>query len=100
MIKLKDDVDLKYLNKFGIFEERTVINGIDDVPEYLKWWSYWRNIPRTGFVEAIEINMGSREIRCQGCLDILMDMIEDGIVEKMPIDGGYTYATSNLEEEF
>ena len=43
--------------------------------------------------------MGSREIRCQGCLDILMDMIEDGIVEKMPIDGGYTYVTSNLEEE-
>lgn len=32
-------------------------------------------------------------------LDILMDMIEDGIVEKMPIDGGYTYVTSNLEEE-
>lgn len=29
----------------------------------------------------------------------VLDILEDGIVEKMPIDGGYTYVTSDLEEE-
>ena len=98
-VRLKKDVDWEVLDKYGDFGEKCLIAGIDEIPDDLKWWSYWRNVPRTGFIEAIEVNMGSREIRCQGCLDVLMDMIEDGVVEKMPIDGGYTYVTSDLEEE-
>ena len=78
-IRLKKNVDWKFSDKYGNFGEKCLIVGMDEVPDNLKWWSYWRNVPRTGFIEAIEINMGSREIRCQGCLDILMDMIEGRI---------------------
>ena len=72
-IRLKKDIGWEILDKYGNFGEKCLIAGMDEVPDNLKWWSYWRNVPRTGFI----INMGSREIRCQGCLDILMDMIED-----------------------
>ena len=34
-------------------------------------------------LETIEVNIGTREIRCQNCLDVLYDMIEAGIVEKV-----------------
>lgn len=34
-------------------------------------------------LDFIDVNIGTREIRCQGCLDILYDMIEAGIVEKV-----------------
>ena len=78
-VRLKKDIDWKVLNKYGDFGEKYLIAGIDEVPDNLKWWSYWRNVPKTRFIEAIEINMGSREIRCQDCLDILMDMIEERI---------------------
>ena len=37
-------------------------------------------------LDFIDVNIGTREIRCQGCLDVLYDMIEAGIVEKVGED--------------
>ena len=104
-IRLKDGVKFESLYKYGDFKEQVIISGIDEVPAHLKWWSYWRNVPRTGWIEAIEINMGTREIKCQGCLDILYDMIQDGIVEKLALgstEGGfphdYSYAYKTITQ--
>ena len=99
-VRLKKDVDWEVLDKYGDFGEKCLISGIDDVPDDLKWWSYWRNVPRTGFIEAIEVNMGSREIRCQGCLDILFDMIQDGIVEKREDTHVYITKTQEVESSY
>ena len=55
-IRLKKDVDWEVLDKYGDFGEKCLISGIDDIPDNLKWWSYWRNVSRNGFIEAIEIN--------------------------------------------
>lgn len=38
-------------------------------------------MPPHGFIEFIEVNMGTREIRCQGCLEEFAEMVAAGIVE-------------------
>jgi len=86
LIKLKGDVEWERLDEFGDFSERCLISGIDNLPDDLRWWSYWRKVPVRGMLETIEVNMGTREIRCQNCLDVLYDMIEAGIVEKVEKD--------------
>lgn len=85
MLKLKDDVAWEVIDNYGDFRERCTISGVDEIPEDLQWYSYWRTVSRTGFIESIEINKATREIKCQGCLDILFDMIQDGLVEKRPL---------------
>lgn len=37
-------------------------------------------------LDFIDVNIGTREIRCQGCLDVLYDMIAAGVVEKVERD--------------
>ena len=83
-VKLKDDVAWEIIDDYGDFRERCVIHGIDEVPDDLIWYSYWRTTSREGLIESIEVNKKTREIHCQGCLDILFDMIQAGIVEKQP----------------
>lgn len=83
MIKLRDNIDWEVLDDFGDFRERSLFSGIDEIPDDLRWWSYWKNVPPHGFIEFIEVNMGTREIRCQGCLDELYEMIMAGIVESV-----------------
>ena len=38
-------------------------------------------MPTQGMIEFIEINIGTREIRCQGCLEEFAEMVAAGIVE-------------------
>ena len=85
-IQLKADVSWERLDDFGDFSEKCVISGVDNVPDDLRWWSYWRKVPVRGMLDFIDVNIGTREIRCQGCLDVLYDMIEAGIIEKVERD--------------
>lgn len=82
-VQLKADVPWERLDEFGDFSEKCIISGIDNVPDDLRWYSYWRKVPVRGMLDFIDVNIGTREIRCQGCLDILYDMIEAGIIEKV-----------------
>ena len=86
LIKLKDDVEWERLDEFGDFSETCVISGVENVPDDLRWYSYWRKVPVRGMLDFIDVNIGTREIRCQGCLDILYDMIAAGVVEKVERD--------------
>ena len=86
LIKLKDDVEWERLDEFGDFSEKCVISGVENVPDDLRWYSYWRKVPVRGMLDFIDVNIGTREIRCQGCLDILYDMIAAGVVEKVERD--------------
>lgn len=81
MVRLKKDIGWEVLDEYGDFRERTLFSGIDEVPDDLRWWSYWKNVPPHGFIEFIEVNMGTREIRCQGCLEEFAEMVAAGIVE-------------------
>ena len=38
-------------------------------------------MPTQGMIEFIEVNIGTREIRCQGCLEEFAEMVAAGIVE-------------------
>ena len=40
MVRLKDDVTWEVLDDYGDFRERSIFNGIDEVPDDLRWWSY------------------------------------------------------------
>ena len=55
-------------------------------------------MPPHGMIEFIEVNMGTREIRCQGCLEEFAEMVAAGIVEveKDP-DVGVTITTTVLD---
>lgn len=101
MIKLKKDIVWERLDEFGDFCERTLFTGIDDIPDDLRWYSYWKNTSPHGFIEFIEVNIGTREIRCQGCLEVLFDMIKADIVEKIDDNGSYCAAMGyfKLKEE-
>ena len=81
MVRLKEDIAWEVLDNYGDFRERSIFSGIDEVPDDLRWWSYWKNVPTQGMIEFIEVNMGTREIRCQGCLEEFAEMVATGIVE-------------------
>ena len=83
-VKLKDDVAWEAIDDYGDFRERYTIYCIEELPDDLVWYSHWRTMSRAGSIECIEINKGTRAIHCQGCLDILFDMIAAGLVEKQP----------------
>lgn len=81
MIKLKDDVAFESLNKYATWTDRNVIlSSKYPCPLVLQWYSHWEWNRGCDF---IEINKGTREIRCQGCEDILFEMIKDGLIEKV-----------------
>lgn len=65
---------------FG-FEPRETIPTITD--DYLVWYSYWDKCNAYGFWEYVEINKGSREVRNQGCLWLIYDMMDAGMLEKV-----------------
>ena len=81
MVRLKEDIAWEVLDNYGDFRERSIFSGIDEVPDDLRWWSYWKNVPTQGMIEFIEVNMRTREIRCQGCLEEFAEMVAAGIVE-------------------
>ena len=81
MVRLKENIAWEVLDDYGDFRERSIFSGIDEVPDDLRWWSYWKNVPTQGMIEFIEVNMGTREIRCQGCLEEFAEMVAAGIVE-------------------
>ena len=85
MLKIKDNVDLKELNKYNYFEIKSIVYK-DNKPieePTLQWLSYWEKPDAHGMFEYIEINIGTREIRCNGCLNILYDLIKADLVEKI-----------------
>lgn len=85
MLKIRDNVDLKELEKYGNFEIKSVIykDGKPIEEPSLQWLSHWEKSDAHGFFEYIEINLGTKEIRCNGCLDILYDLIKADLVEKV-----------------
>lgn len=104
-VKLKDDVAWEELDNFGDFRERYTIDCIEELPDDLVWFSYWRTFTR-GAIESIEVNKGTRAIHCQGCLDVLFDMIAAGLVEKQPKTepiityGGFFGGNGNYEIDY
>ena len=94
MLKLKDSVDFKKLRKYANnWQVRSVIRAEGNsitVPLDLQWYSYWKMTGSTGAVEFLEINMKDRQIRCQGCEDILFHMIKDDLVEEDKPEVSYT----------
>ena len=84
MLKIKDNVDFKELNKYYYFEIKSIVYK-DNKPieePILQWLSHWEKQDAHGMCEYIEINIGTREIRCNGCLNILYDLIKADLVEK------------------
>ena len=85
MLKIKDNVDLKELEKYGNFEIRSIVykdNKPIEEPS-LQWLSHWKKADAHGMFEYIEINKQHRQIKCNGCLDILYDLIKADLVEKV-----------------
>jgi len=74
MLKIKDNVDLKELEKYGF-----IFMDYDDL-----WYSYYYN-PE----ENIKINYSDRKLDFYLCgmtessINILYDLIKDGLVEKV-----------------
>ena len=74
MLKIRDDIDLKELEKYGF-----IFIDHDDL-----WYSYYYN-PE----ENIKINYSDRELDFYLCdmtensINTLYDLIKDGIVEKV-----------------
>lgn len=81
MIKLKDNVTFESLNRYATWQNRSIIISNDNITNYsplgLQWYSHWDIAGH-----FIEINKATREIKCQGCEEILFNMINDGLVEK------------------
>ena len=96
MVRLKKDVDWEVLNQFGNFRERSGVIGLDNIPDNLRWLSYWKNVSPHGMIEFIEVNIGTREIRCQGCLEEFAKMLVAGIVE-IEKDPGVKITTHTLD---
>ena len=85
MVDFKNDVNLKELNKYAYFEIKSIVYK-DNKPieePILQWLSHWEKSDAHGMFEYIEINIGTREIRCNGCLNILYDLIKADLVEKV-----------------
>lgn len=95
-VRLKKGVDLKVLNYFGNFRERSGVIGLNNIPDNLRWWSYWKNVNSHNMIEFIEVNIGTREIRCQGCLEEFAKMLAAGIVE-IEKDPGVEITTHTLD---
>lgn len=73
MLKIKDDVDLKELEKFGFF-----LKTKSEIIKYV-----WKN---RYYVDCIEIDLETRQIRCLGDKNanvVLYDLIQAGLVEKV-----------------
>ena len=72
-MKLKDDVDFKKLEEYG-FARHYLIDE----------WGWELNYEKGFYKEYITIWEENRELQVQaiGLLDVLYDMIQDGIIEK------------------
>ena len=74
MLKIKDNIDLKELDKYGFIFKNNIC---------------WKPLEGDKYLIAISINLHNREINCSGVLgsneklDDLYDLITDGLVEKM-----------------
>ena len=81
-ITYKKEYKLKY-------DENSTLNYkvyLKDNEFYTEKYLGMDNAYIASLVDFIDVNIGTREIRCQGCLDVLYDMIEAGIVEKVERD--------------
>ena len=74
MLKIKDNVDLKELEKYGFIFKSNIC---------------WKPLKRDKCMIAIYVNLHNKEIDCSGILganeklDDLYDLIKDGLVEKV-----------------
>ena len=73
MLRIKDNVDLKELEKYGFIFKSNIC---------------WKPLKKSKELIALHINLHNREIDCSGILgsnekmDDLYDLIKDGLVEK------------------
>lgn len=73
MLKIKDNIYLIELEKFGFF-----LKTKSEIIKYI-----WQN---RYYVDCIEIDLETRQIRCLGdknANDVLYDLIQAGLVEKV-----------------
>lgn len=95
MLKIKDNVDLKELEKFGFEyeneEERVGSFEEDDYDEYFYEWYEWynkdgkRNIKVQSDKEIVLLNI--QDYFNDEVLDCIYDLIQAGLVEKVVEDG-------------
>lgn len=99
MIKLKDNITFESLNKYTTWTNRQVILSNEysehSCPLELQWYSHWEWNTQCDY---IEINKSTREIKCQGCEDILFEMMKDDLIEKVPT-WNYRYKYTCQKEE-
>lgn len=73
MLKIKDDVDLKELEKFGLKHKKA-----EDDFEIYEWIS-----ETTDRFEYVEVYAWNREITVGNANDVLFNIIQAGLVEKI-----------------
>lgn len=74
MLKIKDNVELKELEKYG-FKKEYIVDS----------WAYILNYTMNLYEENMFVWLDNRHIQVNGIklLSTLFDMIQDGIVEKV-----------------
>ena len=97
-IKLKDDVKWEELTAIG-FEPRPTIPLPHLTMDYLIWYSYLDDCDAHGYWSCVEINKGSREIRNQGCLWLIYDLIAAGMVEVQHETGYITTWSKGVKDD-
>ena len=74
MLKIKDDVDLKELEKFGFVHKKET----NESSELYRW-----EIKTSSIFDAVTVFVWSREVSDTGATDKLYDLIQAGLVEKV-----------------
>ena len=73
MLRIKESVNLKELEKFGLKYKK-----VEDDFEMYEWIS-----ERTDRFEYVDVYIWNREITVGNANDVLFDMIQAGLVEKI-----------------
>ena len=73
MLKIKDNVDLKELEKFGFKEHEDYKDTLTDGKLHIELYDSIYNVPNTRKIYALS----------SGYLDSLYDLIQAGLVEKV-----------------
>ena len=79
MLKIKNDVDLKELEKYGFKEFHGENNYLGD--DHIDGYEYENK--NENFYSYILVERNTRETYCGGALDTLYDLIKAGLVEKV-----------------
>ena len=85
MLKIKDDVNLKELEKFGFTHWSTVWKEDKEMKDESEWWYdlKFTNINKEVQVLLLRIDDNTRSIVKETRLNVLYDLIQANIVERV-----------------